>query len=276
MTRMTRIVLPLDGTTQAERALPTVVTLAKTLRTEVLLVRAHSDERAPRRGAWYKALTARPPSAPAHVASLYLARVEQDLRVRGVRAQSWLTPSLAPDAILDATLRGPGDLIVLATQLASSGRRHLPSASVAAALLAQADVPVLLLGMGSDSAFEHHGGSGLRVLPLYDAECGIAGTHPPHRYAELLTNAFDGRVIRPEANHSDGLAPAQHPASPESFRWTCGADMRIDLSRLARFARDAADLIVMSKGPEPSCSAYAIEMPAYLLRMTRLPLLVTP
>jgi len=285
---ITRIVLPLDGTPRAERVLPSAVVLARRLQAEVMLVRAYGGAPAlPSGNARYNA-TRRAPGEPLHVASLYLARVEREMRGRGVRTYSWLLQWGAEDSILDVAMQGPADLILLATGLGGPGR-HAPAESVAAHLVLRAVTPMLLLGPKSKSPFERPTSSGVRVLAIREEGRPDGRVRP---YAELFAEAFAGCAIalrtprlRMEPGDEGRGEPSLAAAVRRATGGTVGRDDRgageidageVSLDQVARAARASADLLALGRPEPPDEREAFVARLGGLLRASGVPLLVIP
>lgn len=163
-----RVLVPLDGTRFAERALPVACGLAHAYRAEVLLVHIGAgqprDDR-PGRRLWP---IPRHPYDDIHAMSLYLARQESALRGQGVRAHSRLVRVGTGD--VSGTLariceQMGADLLVLATHAGPGSktfaRTGLP---LAGAVLRDAALPVLLVGSATANPFALAVGQGMTVL----------------------------------------------------------------------------------------------------------------
>lgn len=139
MTVFTRVLVPLDGSTLAESALPAVVELSRRLSTEVTLY--HAVERsAPATVHGDRHLT-----LPAE-AEGYLTGVAAWLGERGVSAatHSDADPGDVASRIAAAAARHGADLVVLCTH-GSGGLRGLLFGRVAQQVLQRGTVPVLLV-----------------------------------------------------------------------------------------------------------------------------------
>src|SRR5581483_1003694 len=135
---ITSIVLPLDGSDLAARALPFASYLARALPAKLLLVRATLAH----------ALPGVAPG-PAQLAATDHAEVELDamaaqLRAQGLAAEPHVYYDEAPAAIADAAQRHQAGLIVMSTH-GRGGLGRWVFGSVADAVLRTAEVPVLLV-----------------------------------------------------------------------------------------------------------------------------------
>ncbi len=122
-----RVVVPLDGSQNAERALPFAATLARALSCEAHLVRVIDPEGN---------------ATDIAAAERGLERCAEDLRQDGVAASTGLRFGAAAPELL--ALVTPGDLIVMSTHGAGAPKRWQIS-SVAEKLLRQAAAPVVLI-----------------------------------------------------------------------------------------------------------------------------------
>jgi nucleotide-binding universal stress UspA family protein len=156
-----RILVALDGTPFAEAALPTAISLARTFGAEVVLVRA----RAARSQPIHTRLSLRRHERETLTrASLYLARIEQELLADGVRAQSVSPVGRAADTIADVAARGC-DLVVIATH-AGGPLTPASQVSVARELATRCDVPMLLLSPAATGLFTSAAGAPTFTLAL--------------------------------------------------------------------------------------------------------------
>jgi nucleotide-binding universal stress UspA family protein len=127
----TRILVPLDGTPEAAVALAPAVALAKATDAELTLVR----------------VTASPDAPDAEAAAENLSRIAEEVRGTG-RAAGWVLRDGDPAAEIAAEAReGGAGLVVMATH-GRSGVGRAVLGSVAAGVVAQSPVPVLLLRPG--------------------------------------------------------------------------------------------------------------------------------
>lgn len=133
------IVVPLDGSAFAERALGWAVPIARGCGAEIVLVRAYT-QREDYHGSHYP-LPWRRERDGLHAASLYLARQEHELRRRGVRVTPRTAQGEPAEVIAAVVAQCDADLLILATH----NRHASPLAGVAQAVISQCDVPALLL-----------------------------------------------------------------------------------------------------------------------------------
>jgi nucleotide-binding universal stress UspA family protein len=142
---LTRVVVPLDGSALAERALPTAAALANDLGLPIHLVRVVEGDllrAAVRAGVHAAAAYAAAQEAARVEAEAYLAASTRGLRDQDLAATSEVRAgSPAPDLL--AVLR-PGDLVVLTTHGRGGVRRWLLG-SVAEKLVRSAPAAVLLV-----------------------------------------------------------------------------------------------------------------------------------
>lgn len=127
------ILVPLDGSTLAERALPSATALARGANARLHLYHVRSD-----------------PASPAEIraeldAETRLEEVARKLRGQGIQATTVSAPAFpTAEAILGVACDPPVDLIVMSTHGRGGLGRWLYG-SVADRVLSQADVPVLLV-----------------------------------------------------------------------------------------------------------------------------------
>lgn len=138
-----RALVPLDGSAVAEAIIPFVLEIAGPLDIDVVLLRV---------------LEPIPPTVlegARHVsledvegrraqAEAYLAPIAEDLRSRGVRAETAVRRGEPAQEIVEGAREVGADLIAMTTH-GRSGLRRLVFGSVAEAVLRQANVPVFLM-----------------------------------------------------------------------------------------------------------------------------------
>jgi len=149
-----RILVPLDGSPLAERALAPATALAQDWGAEVLLLQAINPltdlEFAMIYASWES-----PDTVYAHrqtAAERYLAEVQQNLRVAGVSSSTLVDEGHAADLILDTAEAEDVDAIVMSTH-GRSGLSRWVYGSVADKVLREATCPLLLIramGVNSD------------------------------------------------------------------------------------------------------------------------------
>jgi nucleotide-binding universal stress UspA family protein len=195
------ILLPLDGSSLATRALPYAAALARRAGATIVLVEAVQSDTQPNRS-----LTATEIRTIA-VADGSLGKVASQLRVAGVTATVHVSSENPVAAILDAAQLHRVDVIVMSTH-GRSGIGQLVYGSIAADILRHADVPVLLVPATSNHAWPTD--RPLTVLvPLDGSEWGEAAlgaldTLPPVSPSGAELRLL--RVIEPPAYplYSDG------------------------------------------------------------------------
>lgn len=143
------IVVPLDGSALAERALPPAIELARELDVEMILFRAYTIPFIAFGGAgFYAADLDRLMAEIAADASEYLRDKVDALKKAGVkRVSSVVKEGLSADEILTFTRQRPGSLIAMCTH-GRSGFRRWALGSVTETVARHADVPVLIVRAG--------------------------------------------------------------------------------------------------------------------------------
>jgi len=133
-----RILLPLDGSPQAERVTPVAARLARHADSEVILLRVTDDGATdPAQGfvAW----------APRHVdAAAYLTQVAGAEPLAGVRTQTIVREGDAVSGILSVAISSAADLIILSHVRHTDEPAHAPG-NVAARVAGEAPMSVLLI-----------------------------------------------------------------------------------------------------------------------------------
>jgi len=145
----TRIVVPLDGSELAERALPDAERLARLISAPIHLLRVVDLTLLP----WYGqfemsmeyAATEQMLADDSDAASTYLQTIAERLTASGLTAVTEVRRGPTSRSLIDATK--PGDLIVMASH-GRSGMTRWFLGSVAEEILRHATVPVLLVKAG--------------------------------------------------------------------------------------------------------------------------------
>lgn len=141
-----RILLPLDGSPLAERALAPATALARDWGVELLLLQAVKPL-TDREFAMLYASWESPDTVYAHrqtAAERYLAEVQRRLRVAGVSSSTLVDEGHAADLILDTAEAEDVDIIVMSTH-GRSGMSRWVYGSVADKVLREATCPLLLI-----------------------------------------------------------------------------------------------------------------------------------
>ena len=142
---ITRVLVPLDGTSFSEAALPYVEFLARQLDLDITLVRDVD-----RYGGYRGFPTADSSEILDHAAEDYLERTAETLRQKGLRANWTVTHGRPPSAIVDVARHAQNDIIVTVTHGRSGFSRLLHDSVAEAAVRASGD-PVLVLSWEPDS-----------------------------------------------------------------------------------------------------------------------------
>ncbi len=138
---MLRLLLPLDGSTCAERALPHAITLARTFEASVRLIRVVHAGDLPGADA---AAIARASRQEREHAGDYLATLAERLRRAGIPCE-WSVEAGCPATAIAAAARADGDQLLVMTTHGSGNAREFPRGSVASKLLANYRGSVFLL-----------------------------------------------------------------------------------------------------------------------------------
>src|SRR5205085_6832790 len=184
-----RILVPLDGSGRAERALPVAARLARATGRSIFLVRVLSTE------------PARLPSAPGKpnlvqtigqadraLAESYLAGVAESELLTGIPVQTYVPVGLISPSILTMAAEKHADIIVMCSHGYTGVKRWWMMGSVAAKVARFADIPVLVLRKGGSVPEERHPGERpLRVLvPLDGSDYARAALVPAAYLAAAL------------------------------------------------------------------------------------------
>jgi nucleotide-binding universal stress UspA family protein len=143
----THIMVPLDGSELAERALPVVARVASALGATLVLARITPPLTTPP-AAWDATASAHlyeeMVDKAAQTADAYLEDVAQPLRAQGIPVQTLTEQGVAAPTLIDLLARLQIGLIVMTTH-GRSGMARFALGSVADALVRESHVPVLLL-----------------------------------------------------------------------------------------------------------------------------------
>ncbi len=202
-----RIVIPLDGSPFSERAVQPGSSLARALNAELTLVRAYGGKSTPPAAANGLGGYGRLTTDDVQHASLYLARIQADLRSHGVRASSRVVQARASEGILEVAAHTAPGVVVIATR----GEQRTAPESVAADLVRKGDVPVLLVTDVTGNPFDTHQ-KDLRVAVIED---DLVGNARLRHCLTALAGPFSApvSVLRPVYARRTNAA---HTSSPEN------------------------------------------------------------
>lgn len=219
------IILPLEGSRLAERAVEPALVLARAFNADVALVRCYEPAVHPpsTNAGW--AFLGRKASMPLHAASLYLARIEETFRQRGVRAHAHLFQWPVTSAILDTAIDNSDALIVMAARAESDDAHRLEG--VATEVVDAAATPVLLLPTDTRVVFAGSRRRGMRILAI-----GGNVAFEVEAYAQMLAEAFRGTI--------------EHA----SFEGQEKGNTSARTAQLAKTARAIADVVVLKEAPQ--------------------------
>jgi nucleotide-binding universal stress UspA family protein len=220
-----RILVPMDGSKLAERALPLAVAMA-TKQWGSLTVITVADDRPE-----------------------YLDRAKGLVEAEGLEVETMVLDGPVPEAICRAAHDRDVDMIVMSTH-GHTGFRRLVMGSVTARVVNEAHRPVLVVPGGEES---HVGVSGLVVT--------LDGSRPAERalpYATTIASQFGSRVIVlyvPEmaasdrhldrmTTYLDGIVSGFHGAGVEAEKSIGGVDPAAEVIETVESAE--LDLVVMS------------------------------
>lgn len=283
--RPRRIVVALDGTPFAESALPTAVALGRAGNAEVVLMRAHSGRvEAPRNRLGLR----RHERETLARASLYLARIEQDLRAKGVRTLSHSPVGPAVDA-LAAVAAEECDVIVLATH-AGGGLARTSQMSVAREVALRTRVPLLLLSNAARGLFAARSGAPTFNVVLSGEARDAALLRAVGSLARMLAGqvvayrSVNGPAGEPWADGGDERA-ADAAAYLETVRarltesdlatWTVLVEGD-PLAELARLPDRTGEVVALSIGGTPGRREAGVDAALALLRRAGGAVLLVP
>jgi len=184
-----KILLTLDGSENAEKAVPWVRQFAGEEKAQVVLLQV-LPARSPRDG-WARERTA---------AREYLSRFERDFNYRGIPAKILVRRGNAAQEIVDAAGDQGCELIVMSTRGGSAVRRWAVG-GVTEQVMRLSHVPVL--PVWSSLALPRHGHVRRLIVPLDGSRLAESGVWWSIRLAQLLKARLVFLHVRPE-----GRAPA--------------------------------------------------------------------
>jgi nucleotide-binding universal stress UspA family protein len=241
-----RVLVPLDGSDLAAKALPVAEYLCRQLAGELHLVRALPTLVVPfiPNGSYI------PPEVYQQMADEqvreareYLDRVAADVRARGMRIQSHIEQADAASVVLDLASRLHPDLVVMTTH-GRTGLARFALGSVADRVVRGGETPVLLMrsfpklqhGLDLSHALVPLDGSPLAEAPLFSIALQLAG--PIVRTMTLL------RVVDPRDGQR-GVSAAEAYLESVRKRFIERLEGReCTVSRLVRMSKNPAQSIV--------------------------------
>jgi nucleotide-binding universal stress UspA family protein len=149
-----RVLIPLDGSPTAERALPAAAELARAIDAEILLARVVPSSPA---AVTHEAIRfgdtrpARPSDAYEREAERYLQEIARILEANGLRVSTAVADDHAPNGIIAIAEQGGAAIVVMATH-GRSGLGRFILGSVAHDVLRRGTRPVLLVRPTTESA----------------------------------------------------------------------------------------------------------------------------
>jgi nucleotide-binding universal stress UspA family protein len=161
-----RILVPLDGSGRAERALPIAARMARASGSSIALERVVSTEPASLPSAPAKPnLVQTVGEADRSLAESYLAGWASSDLLRGLSVQIHVRVGLIPSSILAVAADTNADIIVMCSHGYTGVRQWWMLGSVAAKIARYAQIPVMILREGGSVPEERHPGDRpLRVL----------------------------------------------------------------------------------------------------------------
>jgi nucleotide-binding universal stress UspA family protein len=283
------ILVPLDGSTLAARAVPFATAFARAAGARLVLIRAVRAEPVPSEKA---ALAQR---AARRRAEVELGVVVDQLRQEGLTAEARVSSKAAPEAIVDAARQQHANLIVMSTHGRSGIGRWLYG-SVADRVLQRTRVPVLLIPPSCERTCPAEGalrllvpldGSELaeRALGFARAVAGTAGEVLLYRVLPPSVPIDDGDPLDPywtevfaeaRANVLDYLESVAAPLRAAGCRVRLAVEHGARAQRIAEYARrEKVDLVVLSSHGRAGVARWLLGSVAEeLLRDGRTPLLL--
>jgi nucleotide-binding universal stress UspA family protein len=192
-----RILVPLDGSERAERALPIAARLARASGGSIFLVRVLSTEPASLPTATNKPILIQTiGEADRALAESYLEGVAGSDLLSGLSVQTLVPVGLVPSSILSVAADKHADIIVMCSHGLTGVTRWWMLGSVAAKVARFAHIPVLILREGGSFPEERHPGEQpLRVLvPLDGSDYAKAALVPAAYLAAGLAAPGQGAL----------------------------------------------------------------------------------
>src|SRR5581483_7617983 len=270
------ILVPLDGSTLAARAVPFATAFARAAGARLVLIRAVRADRLPGEKA---ALAQR---AARRRAEVELGVIVEQLQQEGLAAEAHVSSKAAPEAIVDAARQQHADLIVMSTHGRSGIGRWLYG-SVADRVLQRTRVPVLLVPPSCERTCPAAGA--LRVLvPLDGSELAERALVYARAVAGTAGEILLYQVLPPSVPIDDGdlLDPYWTEVFAEAradvLRYLEGVAVELGAAaqRIAEYARrEKVDLVVLSSHGRAGVARWLLGSVAEeLLREAPTPLLL--
>src|SRR3989440_2290718 len=192
-----RILVPLDGSGRAERALPIAARMARACGGSILLVRVVSTEPASLPSVPTKPnLIQTVGEADRMLAESYLAGWASSDLLRGLSVQIQVPVGLIPPSIIAVATENHADIIVMCSHGYTGVKHWWMLGSVAAKIARFAQIPVVILREGGPVPEERHPGDRpLRVLvPLDGSDYAKAALVPAAYLAAALATPGQGAL----------------------------------------------------------------------------------
>ena len=228
----TTILVPLDGSALAERAIPYAEALARPSNARLALVRAETSGITGSR------------VIVTHEALAYLERIAVGLRARGLTVRTSAPYSAPASGVIAEAHRLEADLIVLVSH-GRSGFGHLAYGSVAEEILSRATSPVLLVSAQTASQDNALPTGEVRLLVPLDGSSYAEAALPAARDLAL---ALGGSIVLLEALPEPDVATRTNPAVDWAEVHDALRSQELDELTYLRAvaAQDLADVATMS------------------------------
>src|SRR5262245_39150649 len=149
-----RVLVPLDGSATGETILPVILQIAGPLDLEVVLLRVLEPYPKRIREDTSRTMLENFERTRQDDAAEYLAPLAVELRNRGVRVETTVRRGVPAEEIVEAARQVGADVIAMSTH-GRTGLGRLLFGSVAAAVLRQAEIPVLLFRATETQVLSH-------------------------------------------------------------------------------------------------------------------------
>jgi nucleotide-binding universal stress UspA family protein/uncharacterized protein YrrD len=226
-----RVIVPLDGSTVAEKALEYGPEIARRFDARLVLLQAYAGERQSMRT--IAMMPAEPVAAPvdprtvemleetAHVAEkearAYLDGKARELAATGLGVDTVLVDDTAADAIVDEANREPGSLVVMCTH-GRGGLQRLVFGSTAREVMERVQVPILLIRVYVSADLESGGSRPMDISIGADVVGATGKLGEVHR---VIVDARTDRITDIVVKHGflfgrERVVPLSHVTSVEN------------------------------------------------------------
>lgn len=210
------IILPLDGGKRAEMAVDPATALARAFGADVILVRCFELDEHTQSAHTALTLPANKPHLPLHMASLYLAHIEERIRARGIDVHSHLYQWPVGSSTRTGAQHYADALVVITVQTGAVDVPHM--CGVVADISDGARPPILFIPADGRSPLAGGHLRGLHTL-------AVSGDEAPAvtAYARILADALHGTTVDVSSHPSSkGHDETSAMSDVTSYGWAIG------------------------------------------------------